>query len=58
MHYYGSNSYLFGNGTEIVKFKAKDSEINATPLCLRNISKDFLVDNTKNTGLNGYVNEC
>ena len=26
--------------TEIIKFKAKDSEMVATPLCLGNISKD------------------
>ena len=24
-------------------------------MCLENISKDFTVDNTKKTGLNGYV---
>ena len=34
LHYNGANSYLFVNGTEIIKFKAKDSEIVATPLCL------------------------
>ena len=39
LHYNGTNSYLFVNGTEINKFKAKDSEILATPLCLGNISK-------------------
>ena len=38
LHYNGANSYLFVNGTEIYKFKAKDSEIVATPLCLGNIS--------------------
>ena len=27
LHYNGANSYLFVNGTEILKFKAKDSEI-------------------------------
>ena len=37
------------------KFKAKDSEIMANPLCLANISKYFFVDNMKKTGLNGYV---
>ena len=37
------------------RFKAKDSEIVATPLYLGNISKDFSVDNMKKTGLNGYV---
>ena len=40
LHYNGANSYLFVNGTEITKFKVKDSEIVATPLCLGNISKD------------------
>ena len=50
LHYDGANSYLFVNGTEIHKFKAKDSEIVASPLCLGNISKDFSVDNSKNTG--------
>ena len=40
LHYNGANSYLFVNGTEIHKFKAKDSKIVATPLCLGNISKD------------------
>ena len=55
MHYNGANSYLFVNGTEIHKFKAKDSEIVVTPLCLENISKDFPVDNMKKTRLNGYV---
>ena len=54
-HYNGTNSYLFVNGTEIYKFKAKDTKILASPLCLRNISKDFSVDNMKKTGLNGYV---
>ena len=53
LHYNGSNSYLFVNGTEINKFKAKDTEIVASPLCLGNISKDFSVDNMKKAGLNG-----
>ena len=55
LHYNGANSYLFVNGTEIYKFKAKDSEIVATPLCLGNISKDWSVDNMKKTEFNGYV---
>ena len=55
MHYNGASSYLFVNGTEIYKFKAKDSEIVATPLCLGNISKDWSVDYMKKTGFNGYV---
>ena len=54
-HYSGASSYLFVNGTEICKFKAKDSEIVAITLCLGNISKDWSTDNTKKTGFNGYV---
>ena len=46
---------LFVNGIEIIKFKAKDSEIVATPLYLGNISKHFSATNMKKTGLNGYV---
>ena len=47
LHYNGVNNYLFFNGTEIIKFKAKDSEIIATPLCPKHISKDWSVDNMK-----------
>ena len=55
LHYNKENSYLFVNGTEIYKFKSKDSEILAHSLCLGNISKDWSVDDMKITGLNGYV---
>ena len=37
------------------KVKAKDSEINAVPLCLGNISNNFSVDNMKKTELYGYI---
>ena len=47
LHYSGANSYLFVNDTQIYKFKAKASEIAATTLCLRNISKDWSADNMK-----------
>ena len=55
LHYNGANNYLFVNGTEIIKFKAKDSEILAYSLCLGNISKDWSQDNMKKTGFNGYI---
>ena len=42
---------FFVNCTEVCKFKAKDSEIIATPLCLGNISKDWSTDNMKKQGL-------
>ena len=55
LHYNGGNSYLFVNSTEIGKFKAKDSAIVASPLCLGNISKDWSTDNMKKTGLTGCL---
>ena len=54
-HCNGTNNYLFVNGTEIIKFKAKDFEIVATPLCLGNISKDWSANNMNDTGLKWYV---
>ena len=59
LHYNGANSYLFVNGIEIYKFKAKDSEIVASPLCLGNISKDWSIDNRQyeKIGFNGYVDD-
>ena len=44
LHYNGANSYLFVKGTEIIKFKANDSEI-----------LDWSQDNMKKTGFNGYI---
>ena len=55
LHYNGADSYLFVNGTEIIKFKVKDSVITPYELCLGNISKDLSVDNMKKTGFNGCV---
>ena len=57
LHYNGANSYLFVNGTEVIKFKAKDSAILAYSLCLGNISKDWSQDNMNKTGFNGYIFE-
>ena len=55
LHYNKASSYLLVNGVEIIKFKAKDSNTITNSLCLGNISKDWLVHNMKDTGLNGYV---
>lgn len=35
--------------------KTKDSELNAYPLCLRDILKNFAVNNMKQIRLNGYM---
>ena len=54
MHCNGGSFCSFVNSKETHKFKAKDSEVVATPLCSGNISKDWSRDNLKKTGLNRY----
>ena len=54
LHFKGPSSYFFLNGREIYKFKAKESEIVTALFYLGSNLKDQLVDNMKNTGLNGY----
>ena len=51
LHYNGDNSYLFVNGKEVTKSKARDSEIKSYQLCLDNISKDFSSTSAQKTGL-------
>ena len=57
LYYNGKNCYLFVNGTEIIKFKARDSEIIPNVLCLGNVSKIFqqVTWKKKKTGLYGTV---
>ena len=55
LHYHGANNYLFVNGTEIIKFKAKDSEIVPNPLSLGSFSKDWTVDKMRKNGFIGYI---
>ena len=55
LRYNGDNSYLFVNGKEVHKFKAKDSEIVPYPLRLGGISKDLEVGYMRTSGLIGYV---
>ena len=51
LHYNRVSSYIFVNGVEIYKFKAKDSGVNASPLCLGNVLKGFLADTMNKKGL-------
>ena len=53
MHY--AQFVLFVNATKIYQFKAKTSEIKDYALCLGNISKDFTINNVKETGLGRVV---
>ena len=51
LHYNGDYSYLFVNGKEVTKFKAKDSELIKYPMCLAGLSKDYDTNSRKDTGL-------
>ena len=51
LHYNGSKSYLFVNWVKVYRFKAKDSDLFAYPLCSGNISKDFSVADMNETWL-------
>ena len=41
LHYNGGNSYLFANGRQELKFKAKDDQIINEKLCLGNLSSEW-----------------
>ena len=53
-HYNGDDSYLFVNGKEVIKFKAKNQSALGK-LSLGDISADFNQADRKPTGLYGYV---
>ena len=56
LHYNGDNSYLFVNGKEVTKFKAKNSELIKHSMCLGNLSYDYYIENKiEHTGLYGNV---
>ena len=57
LHYNGDNSYLFVNGGEELKFKAKtfSDQVKQNILCLGNLSSDWSSINSTNTGLYGNI---
>ena len=55
LHYNGDNSYLFVNGKQELKFKAKDDQIVKEILCLGNISDNWTNANAKKTGFCGTI---
>ena len=54
LHYNGNDSYLFVNGKEVIKFKAKKQSV-VGKLSLGNISADFNQADKKSVGLYGYI---
>ena len=53
LHYNFSNSYLFVNGTQELKFKTKSDQILEEKLCVGNLSNDWTTTNSEKTGLYG-----
>ena len=56
LHYNGDDSYLFVNGKEVTKFKAKKSEIKANQLTLGSISSIANLSSSDIEGSKLYVN--
>ena len=44
---------MFVNAAKVYQFEAKNAERKDYALCLGNISKDFTINNMKETGLKG-----
>ena len=55
LHYNGENSYLFANGRQELKFKAKDDQIRNEKLCLENLSTHWTISESEKTRLYGNI---
>ena len=55
LHYNGDNSYLFANGRQELKFKAKDDQIISEKLCLGNLSSEWTTRESEKTGSYGNI---
>ena len=55
LHYNGDDSYLFVNGRQELKFKAKDDQIINEKLCLGNLSSEWTKSESEKTGLYGNI---
>ena len=55
LHYNGDNSYLFANGRQELKFKAKDDQIIDKKFSLRNLSSEWSRSESEKTGLYGNI---
>ena len=51
LHYNGDDSYLFVNGRQELKFKAKDDQLVQEKLCIGNLSDQWTTSEGEKTGL-------
>ena len=55
LYYNGNNSYLYVNGSEELKFKAKTDQLLKEKLCLGNLSDQWTTSESEKTGLHGKI---
>ena len=55
LHYNGNDSYLFVNGRQELKFKAKDDQLIIDKLCLGSLSNEWTKSESEKTRLYGNI---
>ena len=55
LHYNGDNSYLFVNGRQELKFKAKTDQLVKEKLCIGNLNDQWTTSESENTGAYGKI---
>ena len=55
LHYDNDESYLFVNGRQELKFKAKTDQLVKGKLCIGNLSDQWTTNESEKTGLYGYI---
>ena len=55
LHYNGDNSYLFVNGRQELKFKAKTDQLVKEKLCIGNLSDQWTASESEKAGLYGSI---
>ena len=55
LHYNGDDSYLFVNGRQELKFKAKTDQLVKEKLCIGNLSDQWTARESEKTGLYGNI---
>ena len=62
LHYNGDDSYLFVNGRQELKFKAKTDQLVKEKLCIGNLSDQWTTNESEKTGVYGkfydFVVDC
>ena len=57
LHYNGNDSYLFVNGKQELKFKAKTDQLVKEELCIGNLSDQWTTSESEESGLYGNIDD-